>query len=144
MEEFTRGAQTIRARVAAIHIAVYHGNTGVVRLLCVNGQTELVKLLTDSRDDVVNASCNENGATSLHTAAELGHMEVVKLLLDHNADVNASDTDGVTPLYISAQNGHTELVKLLLDHKADVNASFTVFQVREGGHGKHAVRHLVV
>ena len=46
----------------------------------------------------------------------------MKLLLDHNADVNAKRTDdGATPLYVAAQNGHTEAVKLLLDHNADVN-----------------------
>jgi len=51
-------------------------------------------------------------------------MEVVKLLLENGADVNASrHTDSITPLYIVAWNGHTELAKLLLDGKPDVNAS---------------------
>jgi len=156
VEEFTRGALTIRARVAAIHIAAYNGNSGVVRLLCqeygvdvncstsetlqekprklgitplywatVKGQTELVKLLIDSTDDGVNASCTEDGETALHIAAQNGHTEVVKLLLDHKADVNASrDTDGVTALRVAAQNGQTEVVKLLLDHKATLRIRF--------------------
>ena len=59
----------------------------------------------------------------LYIAAENGHTDIVKLLLDSKAGVNARITGtGETPLYAAAQNGHTDTVKLLLDHKADVNA----------------------
>ena len=34
VQEFDRGGQKVDARVAAIHIAAYNGNSGVVRLLC--------------------------------------------------------------------------------------------------------------
>jgi len=65
----------------------------------------------------------------------------VKLLLNNNADVNASRSDnGATPLYVAAQNGHTEVVKLLQDNNADVNASRTndgstpLYVVAQNGH----------
>jgi hypothetical protein len=32
---------------------------------------------------------NEEGETALHLAAGEGHLEIVKLLLEHGADVNA-------------------------------------------------------
>ena len=36
-----------------------------------------------------------------------GHVDIVKLLLDSEGDVNASRTnDGATPLYTAALNGH--------------------------------------
>jgi ankyrin repeat protein len=54
-------------------------------------------------------------------AAQNGHTEIVKLLLDANADVNAANTNGLSPLYMAAQKGHTEVVKLLLVANADVN-----------------------
>ena len=142
----------VRARVAAIHIAAYNGNSGIVRLLCqeygvdVNcstsetleeepkkgitalewaarrGHTEVVKALIDSEADV-NVSRHTNGVAPLYIAAQEGHIEVVQLLADNNADVNASrHTDGTTPLYIAVQNGHTEVVKVLLDNQAEVNA----------------------
>jgi ankyrin repeat protein len=38
-------------------------------------------------------------ATSLHQAAYAGHTDVVKVLLQHGADVQAKDTDGQTPLH---------------------------------------------
>jgi ankyrin repeat protein len=61
----------------------------------------------------------------LHHAAKEKHnavLEVVRLLLTNNADVNAKDKGGWTPLHIAASYGCKEVVKLLLAKKADVNA----------------------
>lgn len=43
------------------------------------------------------------------------------LLLEHGADVNASDYEGNFPLIEACRQGHRTLVVLLLSHKADVN-----------------------
>jgi ankyrin repeat protein len=64
--------------------------------------------------------------------------EVVKTLLDADADVNAKDKSGVTALMVAACAGHTEMVETLLDAGADVNAKgevgFTalMFAAQEG------------
>ena len=50
----------------------------------------------------------------LHGASANGHVEVVKLLLDKEANVNAADEGGWTPLHGASQNGHVWVVKLLL------------------------------
>lgn len=65
---------------------------------------------------------NDVGATASMFAAQTGHLESLKLLLEHGADVNCKDSKGVTPLMISAQNNHKEVVKMLIDYGADVNA----------------------
>jgi serine/threonine-protein phosphatase 6 regulatory ankyrin repeat subunit B len=66
------------------------------------------------------------GETALMIATHEGHAKVVKLLLDKDADVNATrTTDGVTALWIASHKGHPEIVKLLLAAKADVNAKKT-------------------
>ena len=152
VDEFNIHGTTVRARVAAIHIAAYSNNSGVVRMLCEeygvdtncstsemlkekpirsitalhwaawSWHTEVVKVLLDNKADL-NARRTDDGATALHTAAYSGHREIVKLLLDNKADVNARRTnDDATPLYFAAQNGHTDVVKVLIDNKADVNA----------------------
>lgn len=55
----------------------------------------------------------------LRCAAENGHLEIVKLLLEAGADVHAEDNYA---LRWAATNGHTEIVRLLLEAGADVHA----------------------
>ena len=47
-------------------------------------------------------------------AAQNGRDQVVKLLLDNQADVNQAYKNGSTPLMLAAHNGHAAVVKLLL------------------------------
>ncbi|RDW81282.1 ankyrin repeat domain-containing protein [Aspergillus mulundensis] len=75
-----------------------------------------------------------NGLTPLIIAARQGELEVAKVLLEQNADINTVAT-GVSdwaegtpwmrfsgpPLVAAAGKGHYEMAKLLLDHGADVN-----------------------
>ena len=51
-----------------------------------------------------------------------GHTDVVKALLDANAQVDAQGPDGRTALMVAAENGHTGVVKALLDANAPVDA----------------------
>jgi ankyrin repeat protein len=67
-------------------------------------------------------SKDEDGDTPLHLAARMGHIDMVKLLVAHKADVNAKDRIDDTPLHLAALDGHAEVVELLLGDRADVNA----------------------
>ena len=68
--------------------------------------------------------------TLLHKAAAHGNVEIVKLLLDYGADVNARNEHGETPLfdtmYIDHSDGYNDkydqVVDLLLKYGADINA----------------------
>ena len=66
-----------------------------------------------------------NGATPLFIAAQNGHTETAKLLLEKRADVNQAMSNGATPLYIAAQNDHRETVQLLITERADVNQAMS-------------------
>ena len=66
-----------------------------------------------------NTKDPQSGSTLLATAALMGHTEVVALLLEHGADVNAKSRDGGTALHAAAFLGRAEIVKLLLDKGAD-------------------------
>jgi ankyrin repeat protein len=50
-----------------------------------------------------------------------GHLEFIKYLIEHKADVNAKDNFGQTPLHNSAREGQFECLKSLIDNKAVVD-----------------------
>jgi ankyrin repeat protein len=55
---------------------------------------------------------------------QTGHLEIVKVLIKHGADVDKPKTDvGATPLLIAAQKGHLEIVKVLLENGANIDKS---------------------
>ena len=72
-----------------------------------------------------NANSSEIAATpqmSLHEAALLGNMEVVRQYIDSGADLNEKDpAGGGNPLHTAASFGQTEVVLALLNAGIDVN-----------------------
>jgi len=51
--------------------------------------------------------------TPLHSAAHNGQTELVKLLIDNGADVNAETDDGQTPGHMAEEGGFYETVELI-------------------------------
>ncbi|WP_379560637.1 ankyrin repeat domain-containing protein [Psychromarinibacter halotolerans] len=77
------------------------------------------------RDAVLNAlEAGRDGPASLGRplffAAQRGHAEVVRLLLEHGADPNTSFTFG-SPLHTAARANDTAVVALILEHGGDPN-----------------------
>jgi ankyrin repeat protein len=78
------------------------------------GQTEIVRRLI-ARD----AAVNKTGWTPLHYAATGGHLDVMQILLDENAYIDAESPNKSTPLMMAAKYGSPAAVKLLLEAGAD-------------------------
>lgn len=65
------------------------------------------------------AEVNKPGWAPLHYAATNGHLEVMNLLLEHHAYIDAASPNNTTPLMMAAHYGTPEAVKLLLEAGAD-------------------------
>ncbi|KAF3393739.1 putative ankyrin repeat protein [Penicillium rolfsii] len=94
--------------MTALHVAAHFG-LGLLMAVLLDGEHNL-----DLRD--------VNDRTPLHYAAENGHQDVVKLLLDKGADSNIKDNyRSLTPLHYAVENGNWEVLKLLLEYGANPN-----------------------
>lgn len=81
-----------------------------------NGDKEMVlKCINDGAD--VNE--RKAGSTALTWAAYSGQAEIVKILLDNGALLNAYDGTGSTPLFWAVHENHPEVVRVLLNSGAD-------------------------
>ncbi|KAI9757027.1 MAG: hypothetical protein M1835_000685 [Candelina submexicana] len=108
--------------------------------------TVVTWLLSHGAD--VNASSSDDdfcqgikgpGVTPLHIAADMGLLEICKLLIDAKADPHAHNTLRRTPLHLAAKHGRAAVCKLLIDAGADVHAltmrkATPLHLAAEGGH----------
>lgn len=83
-------------------------------LAALNGDLELCQLLIAR-----NADVNKTGWTPLHYAATGGHLDVMRLLLDEHAYIDAESPNRTTPLMMAAMYGTPAAVKTLLEAGAD-------------------------
>jgi uncharacterized protein len=66
-----------------------------------------------------DADVNKTGWTPLHYAATAGNVEMIALLLDENAYIDAESPNKTTPLMMAAMYGSTPAVRALLEAGAD-------------------------
>jgi len=88
----------------ALMIASFKGNKPAVEALLAKG-----------------AEVNRPGWTPLHYAAANGHNEIVQMLLEKSAYIDAESPNKTTPIMMAARGGHIRTVKLLLDEGADAS-----------------------
>ncbi|KAI6171416.1 Kallikrein-4 [Aphelenchoides bicaudatus] len=149
LARFTDDSPTTPPSVSALYWAARKGSVECVRILLDNGadinhqdrygQTalhvasqygyyEAAKALIDKDLQLIN-STDKDHWYPLHYATFKRHCDIVKLLLENNADVNAlsnfnnddpTTSPHVSALYLSASYGHTECVRTLLNNGADI------------------------
>jgi ankyrin repeat protein len=83
-------------------------------LAALKGEAEAASHLIELGADV-----NKPGWTPLHYAATGGHLALIRLLLAHDAYIDAESPNGTTPLMMAAMYSTPSAVKLLLESGAD-------------------------
>jgi hypothetical protein len=90
------------------------------------GLRNLVISMTDPHGDFcMNPDIKDGtGRTPLSLAAEGGHMEIVRILLQRDANVDERDSQfGFTPLHHAVVHGRVDVVEFLLDHGAALSGA---------------------
>ncbi|XP_057471411.1 ankyrin repeat-containing protein ITN1-like [Actinidia eriantha] len=109
-----------------LHLAAQRGDVAAVKQILGEIDAQMVRTLSatefdaevaEIRSAIVN-DVNELGETAMFTAAEKGHIDVVKELLPYTTHegITAKNRSGFDPLHIAASQGHQAVVQILLDH----------------------------
>ncbi len=109
---------------ASVNTPSKSGYGSPLLLAVVNGNVAVVtRLLEPQYHAEVNAKCLYEGIfdfgdhiTPLHYAAHMDNTEMVRLLLNADADPNVTDKDGYTPILYDT---NIEITQLLLEHGAN-------------------------
>ncbi|XP_044757341.1 ankyrin repeat and KH domain-containing protein 1 isoform X3 [Coccinella septempunctata] len=84
-------------------------------LACCGGFTDVADILLKG-----GANIELGASTPLMEAAQEGHLDLVKFLLLHGANVEAQTQTGDTALTYACENGHTDVADLLLQYGANL------------------------
>ncbi|OUC43395.1 KH domain protein, partial [Trichinella nativa] len=107
---------------ANIEAVIERTKDTALTLACQNGRKQAVRVLLSHKANKEHR--NGNDYTPLCVAASGGHTEVMQLLLQNGAEINARSGSklGISPLMLAAMNGNADAVKFLIERGADITS----------------------
>ena len=126
----------------ALHLAARDGTAEAVRALieagadtregedgrtplhiAANHSAEIVRTLIDAAPDRIDARLRDKfGQTPLHKVGRYGSADIVRALVNIDADVNARDSNDQIPLHTIAKHGNPEVARALIQAGANIEA----------------------
>ncbi len=98
-------------RFTALHLSTIQGHRSTMVLLIRHGAQVGI--------------ADKAGKTPLHHVARLGFAKIVEVLLNKDADPNATDLHGATPAYLAMENNRRDLAQLIArHHTAEIDDTF--------------------
>jgi hypothetical protein len=134
---------------SAIHAAALHGELEAMNALIGRGaRIDLPVAAALGRIDDARRMLGSAGSRDRHLAltlaADFGHVEIVRLLLDAGEDPNRYNPVGghshTTPLHQAAGGGHEEVVRLLVEHGARLDLKDILWRATPADWARHAGR----
>jgi len=132
---------------SAIQATALHGEFEAVRALIARGAridlpvAAALGRVEDARRLLAEAS-SEDRHLALTLAADFGHVEIVRLLLDAGEDPNRYNPVGghshTTPLHQAAGRGHDAVVRLLVEHDARLDLKDILWRATPADWARHA------
>lgn len=99
-----------------------YGSTMLHKACKENSLFHVKEILKNKNENEVHC-IDQQGLMPLHIAAKEGNLEIVRLLVESGAKVNARQTTwGVSSLDYACEAGNTPVAEYLIDHGADVTA----------------------
>lgn len=124
-----------------------HGGDAWLRYAAGQGDLPMVQLLVELGIDVNETQFSPDHRShvpegAIQQAADFGHLEVVRWLLDQGAEINFEfkGRRRCQPLIGAATSGYLDIVKLLVERGADLDASGAFAVTQADVFGNFAVR----
>ena len=127
-------SEYIRNQLRRNHIdTMYKDENGTtfLQVAAANGKYDLVEFFiseispNDSVADYINFQ-DKYLDSAFHKACFNGHLNIVKLLIIHGANIYSTTQGGALCLHITAYNGHNSIIQLLVnDYKVPINSQTT-------------------
>jgi len=140
-QEFKEHApdEQFTSKVRRLTDAAIRGNTEVAQGL-LSQDISLVNeqgLVAEEHLEFMRSHNADGGWTPLHLAAHYGNLDIVRILLDHGADIEAVSNNAIanTPISAAAWGNHLHIVEYLLERGAKVDA--------QNGWGSTALRRAI-
>lgn len=86
-----------------------------------SSKVDITKVKTWIESDPDSIHAYHGNWSALDKAIQINRLDIVKLLVDNGANINAQDKAGVSALYLAIQEETTEIVRYLIESGADVH-----------------------
>ncbi|KAG0468732.1 hypothetical protein HPP92_018060 [Vanilla planifolia] len=106
-------------------LRLFYVGSSVLSRLVVEGEVEKLREVLERSDPAWRAadSVDSGGRTLLHLATSRARPDLVQLLIEFNADVQAPDRSGRSPLEVAAASGEDLIAEILLARGASTGRS---------------------
>ena len=110
----------------ALHDAAHFGRHNISKVLLDHGAD--IDLVSADSDHGKESNNRLGRRTPLLVAAQIPHLDIIHLLLDRRANIEARNNFGETAMHLGAESGHLTVVLAMLDAGADMESKDYVAQ----------------